>query len=254
MSNSLPADNHVHSEWSYDAPRGSMLRTCEKAVQIGLPALAFTEHVDFTDWATSRPFDVDGYLACLHECRDRFGELKILSGVELGEPHIFPFEEKARFDRVLGSLHALGDSHRLVAADDLFSTVDAREVMHRYFAELHTLVSTSDTFEVLAHVDYPRRYWPASARPYTEDEFEPEYRAVFRALADSSRVLEFNTTTPLASVRLLSWWREEGGTAVSFGSDAHEPAGLARDFRAAMAIASAAGFRTTDDPVGFWGR
>ncbi|MEU8278489.1 PHP domain-containing protein [Microbispora bryophytorum] len=46
----LPADSHVHSEWSWDAPLGSMERTCEKAVELGLPAIAFTEHVDHTVW------------------------------------------------------------------------------------------------------------------------------------------------------------------------------------------------------------
>jgi hypothetical protein len=46
----LPADGHVHSEWSYDAPGGSMERTCARAVAMGLPAVAFTEHADYTPW------------------------------------------------------------------------------------------------------------------------------------------------------------------------------------------------------------
>jgi histidinol-phosphatase (PHP family) len=45
----LPPDNHVHSEFSWDTgPRASLLRACERAVEIGLPAIAFTEHLDFT--------------------------------------------------------------------------------------------------------------------------------------------------------------------------------------------------------------
>ncbi|MFD0630803.1 PHP domain-containing protein [Catenulispora yoronensis] len=44
----LPPDNHVHSEFSWDAFRGSMEATCERAVEIGLPSLAFTEHADFS--------------------------------------------------------------------------------------------------------------------------------------------------------------------------------------------------------------
>ena len=38
-----------------------------------------------------------------------------------------------------------------------------------------------------------------------------------------------NTNLPLAP-RILQWWREAGGEAVSFGSDAHEPDRLAREF------------------------
>lgn len=48
----LPADSHVHSEWSWDTggPRsgaaGRMRATCAQAVKIGLPAIIFTEHLD----------------------------------------------------------------------------------------------------------------------------------------------------------------------------------------------------------------
>ena len=45
----LPADGHVHSEWSWDAVDGSMERTAP-AVAMGLPAVAFTEHADYTPW------------------------------------------------------------------------------------------------------------------------------------------------------------------------------------------------------------
>lgn len=33
-----PADGHVHCEWSWDAPLGSMTRSCVRAVELGLPA------------------------------------------------------------------------------------------------------------------------------------------------------------------------------------------------------------------------
>ena len=44
----LPADGHVHTEFSWDADRGDMNATCARAVALGLPVVAFTEHVDFT--------------------------------------------------------------------------------------------------------------------------------------------------------------------------------------------------------------
>jgi histidinol-phosphatase (PHP family) len=51
----LPLDSHVHSQWSWDALAGSMKGTCQRAVQIGLPAVAFTEHADFTLVPAARP-------------------------------------------------------------------------------------------------------------------------------------------------------------------------------------------------------
>jgi histidinol phosphatase-like PHP family hydrolase len=47
----LPSDGHVHSEWSWDALAGSMEGTCARAIEVGLPAVAFTEHLDHTVWA-----------------------------------------------------------------------------------------------------------------------------------------------------------------------------------------------------------
>jgi histidinol-phosphatase (PHP family) len=270
----LPADNHVHTEWSYDTSAdASMVRSCEQAVAIGLPAIAFTEHLEFTVggagdaivhvatdhrwWSRIKPFDVTGYAASVDECRQRFPGLRILSGVEAGEPHLFAASAGAivrghSFDRVLGSLHAVPYQGRLVGADALFGTMSADDAMRYYFAELVTLIEGSDLFEVLAHLDFPRRYWPKGPHLYQEAPFEENYRVALRALAASDRVLEINTKSPLVSVDLVRWWRESGGTAVSFGSDAHLPGRVGDRFKLAVDVVEAAGFRAGRDPYDFW--
>jgi histidinol-phosphatase (PHP family) len=250
-----------------------MARSCEQAIAIGLPAVAFTEHLEFTDggegdaitgvaadnrwWNRIKPLDVTGYLAEIAECRERFPSLRILSGVEAGESHLFGASAGAivrgnDFDRVLGSLHAVPHQGRLVAADALFGVLPDDEVMRCYFAELVRLIEGSDLFQVLAHLDFPRRYWPKGAHLYREAPFEEEYRTVLRALAGTGRALEINTKTPLASVDMVRWWREEGGTAVSFGSDAHQPQRVGDRFKLAVDIVEAAGFRAGRDPFDFW--
>jgi histidinol-phosphatase (PHP family) len=270
----LPADNHVHSQWSYDTfGNASMVEQCQRAVDLGIPAIAFTEHLDFSDygagdaiaamgvtpgwWDAIRPFDIDGYTGSIEECRDRFPSLRVLSGLEAGEPHLFAGSTGAvlaagSFDRVLGSLHALAWEGRLVNASNLLRRLPPLEVMRRYFAGVLELIEGSDAFQILAHLDYPRRHWPASAGPYPEAGLEEEYRAVLRALASSGRVLEVNTYSPMASATMLSWWREEGGAAVSFGSDAHVIVRVGDRFREAVAVAEAAGFRAGPDPCDFW--
>ena len=51
-----PPDNHVHTHWSWDtADSSTMRRACERAVAQGLPAIAFTEHLDFTVWDGGGP-------------------------------------------------------------------------------------------------------------------------------------------------------------------------------------------------------
>lgn len=272
----LPADNHIHSEWSFDTgEQASMARACARAVELGIPAVAFTEHLEFTDWLHGdaiaadrlalgwwpriRPIDVTGYLACVEQCRARFPDLRIRTGVEAGEAHLFGASvarvlASGPFERVLGSLHAIPHEGRLVAPDKLFHTLDAPEVMRRYLTEMVRMIKDSDVFEVLAHLDYPRRYWPPHAPPYREADYEEEFRAVLRALAGSDRALEVNTRSPMASVRLLTWWREEGGRAVSFGSDAHLPWVVGAKFDVAVDVVSAAGFTRGRDAHDFWRR
>jgi histidinol-phosphatase (PHP family) len=250
-----------------------MARNCEQALAIGLPAVAFTDHLDFTQggegdaitgvatntrWFSSiKLLDVTRYLANIEECRQRYPGLRILSGVEVGESHLFAASAGAivgsqPFDRVLGSLHAVPYQGKLVAADALFGSMHDDDVMRYYFAELLRLIDGSDMFEVLAHLDFPRRYWPKGPHLYREEGFEEEYRTVLRALAGGGRVLEINTKSPLASVDLVRWWRDEGGTAVSFGSDAHLPSRVGGRFKLAVDIVEAAGFRSGHDPYDFW--
>lgn len=250
-----------------------MVRTCEQALAIGLPAVAFTEHLEFTSagkgdaitgvavdarwWSRIKPLDVPGYLTSIEDCRERFPDLRILAGVEAGEAHLFAGSAAAiirsrDWDRVLGSLHAVPYGGKVVAADALFARMPQDDAMRFYFAELLRLVEGSDLFEVLAHPDFPRRYWPSGPHLYQEKPYEEEYRAVFRALASSGRILELNTKSPLSSVELIGWWRQEGGRAVSFGSDAHLPGRVGARFKLAVDIVEAAGFRPGRDQYDFW--
>jgi histidinol-phosphatase (PHP family) len=270
----LPADGHVHSEWSWDAARGSMERTCARAVALGLPSVAFTEHVDHTVWTaasaippdhpfaplsdaagrvTPPPFDAAGYLEAVDRCRSRFPGLRIRTGVELGEPHRHPDAvagvlAAGSFERVLGSLHSLADGDRFREPDGLYLRRDPAGVVRDYLREVAELVTGSDVFAVLAHIDYPARTWPGVFDPAP---FEDDFRPALRALARTGRALEINTAGPLRP-EILRWWREEGGEAVTFGSDAHEPDELARDFPAAAALAESSGFRPASDPLAAW--
>lgn len=282
----LPADSHVHSEWSWDTggPRsevaGRMRDTCARAVDIGLPALTFTEHLDFPGTWRSRPddlmphqraflapdgtvehpsFDAAGYLDSIERMRHEFPELVIRTGVEFGQPHLFSdlaaaVTDLAAFDLVLGSLHTLdlGDGLRAEPAT-LYAERPAATVMWAYLEEIPRMVAGPGDFAVFTHIDYAARAWPVwEVGPFDPREFEEGFRGAMRLIAGSGRALEMNTS------RLWSWipqwWAEEGGRAITFGSDAHTPDALARSFPEAVTMLDHYGFRAGTTPWEPWTR
>jgi histidinol-phosphatase (PHP family) len=276
----LPVDGHVHSEWSWDAVAGSMHRSCARAVELGLPGIAFTEHVDLTRWiagtaeaawyeglgiavapdgsVTPPAFEPEGYFAAVEDCRRRHPDLRILTGLELGEPHWHPaavaeLARPGRFEQVLGSLHGLPHDAGFAEPPTLFEHREPAEILRAYLAEVAALAEADGPFTVLAHIDYPLRFWPAEAGPFDPAAFEEEFRHALGATARSGRALEINTTIPLPAT-VVRWWHEVGGTAVTFGSDAHQPDTVARLFRETAGLAEAHGFRPAADPFGWWGR
>jgi histidinol-phosphatase (PHP family) len=258
-----------------------MAGSCARAEELGLPSIAFTDHVDFTGWLIDPgieaeeqwfdparvggdgrfrppPLDPAGYLACVQRCRDQFPGLRILSGAELGEPHWHQQEVKAllsagSFDRLLGSLHTLAAAEPWLMDGHLYERLGPGELTRTYLAEALRLAGSPAPFAVLAHIDYPVRYWPEWAGRFDATVYEDEYRAVLGELARSGRALEVNTRVPLPAV-IVRWWYEAGGEAVSFGSDAHEPSAIARGFAEAAAMAESAGFHPGRYPDDFWRR
>src|SRR5438270_4541133 len=243
-----------------------MERSCERAIEIGLPAIAFTDHADFVKVHPDQYcVDIVGYLDAVERCRAKFKNLRILSGVELGEPHWFPEETAAilaagPLERVLGSVHCVRIDGNVVDGSDFRKqdpSFDIAAATREYFKEVLTMIETGQPFETVAHLDYPKRYWLEGAAPYREEDFEEEVKAILRAAAGSGRVLEVNTTRGnvlCPGQIVLRWWREAGGQAVSFGSDAHDPDRIAAGFEPARQMVEAAGFKPAKDPTHFWRR
>lgn len=245
-----------------------MEASCARALELGLPAIAFTDHADFTERVTRRGGRLNtlGYHDCIQRCRELFPGLRILSGVELGEPHRFPDDTAAilrsgPFDLVLGSVHCAPVGGELTDASGLgLLRQEAVPAFFRsYLAETLALVQSDIEFEVLTHLDYPKRYWPHEAVAYDERDYEEAFRAVLGAAARRSLVLEVNTTRGMDSQRglcpgpvVLGWWVEEGGTAVSVGSDAHDSSMLTMGFETARDMLERAGFTPPDAQIGFW--
>jgi histidinol-phosphatase (PHP family) len=269
----LPADGHVHSQWSWDADLGSMDATCAQAVRMGLPAIAFTDHVDFTPFRagfleqkfrdlvadgilTATELDVQGYQESIERCRAHYPDLRILTGIEVGQPHRHPDRLAAvlstgAFDRVIGSLHCLPDGDAFAEPWQLFLQHPAPAVFRDYLAEIPRMVAAAETLEVFGHIDYPVRFWPADTEPFEPADFEGELRQALQAIAAAGLALEINTRVPL-DPRILAWFREEGGRRLTFGSDAHLASALGAGLVEAARMAEAHHFRPDTRPEDPW--
>jgi histidinol-phosphatase (PHP family) len=284
----LTGDGHVHSEWSWDTggplsnAAGTMEATCRRAVQIGLPALAFTEHLERTGWAigpedlldhlrplvdeetgllTPPEFDADGYLESIDRCRHLFPELRILSGVEFGQPHLDEARARqlvdlAALDRVNGSLHTVPvtDEPDSVRSEPitLYRLWPAEKVIREYLIEIPRMLAGSSVYTVFCHIEYAVRYWPVQQEgPFDPKRFEEEFRQALRAIAGTGIALELNIGGPIRPW-IPQWWREEGGRAITFGSDAHTADSVASNFYEAMAMAEHFGFRAGRRPQDSW--
>jgi len=243
-----------------------MAESCRQAQGLGLPGLAFTDHADYSTLSGGSRLQLDGYQEALASCRRAFPGLAIMSGVELGEPHRFPDEAAAllargEFDLVLGSVHSVVSDR----AEIEFSELDPSEpgpppgLVREYFLELLRLIDGPVDFEVLAHLEYPKRFWGPSWPRYRSLDYQDELRQVLAAAARRGLVLELNTTRGgdpdrvlCPSPAVLRWWREAGGRRVSLGSDAHDPSTVAGGFHLAAEAASAAGFDPSPGRVGIW--
>lgn len=255
-----------------------MVRICERAVRIGLPAIIFTEHLDFEDdWRVEDgdigehaqkyvdanghvmlpTFDLEGYLEQIEQCRHAFRELRILTGVEFGQPHVWDARAAdilaaGVIDRINGSLHMLpAVAGTRAEPTTLYRYGVADDVLWAYLEEIPRMVAGSDSFEVFTHIDYAVRSWPiATAGPFDPRRFENGFRAAMRAIAQSGRALEMNTKRLWPWIP--QWWKEEGGRTVTFGSDAHGPGMLAANFPEATAMLEYFGFRPGRRPEDFW--
>jgi histidinol-phosphatase (PHP family) len=243
-----------------------MERSCERALELGLPGIAFTEHAE---WNQVHPgqhsVDIAGYLDAVERCRAKFKDLRILSGVELGEPHWFPRETAdvlaaGPLDQVLGSIHCIHDADGALLDASQFrerAGLDFPGAVREYFRETLAMIDSGLPFETLAHIDYPKRYWLNGVAPYHEQDFEPEIRSVLTAAAGTGRVLEVNTTRGRVlcpDITVVRWWREVGGQAVQYASDAHDPDKIAEGFKLATQMVEAAGFKPAKDPMALWRR
>ncbi|MHB8752972.1 MAG: histidinol-phosphatase HisJ family protein, partial [Aggregatilineales bacterium] len=232
-------DYHVHTDNSFDC-KTPMDVMCRRAVALGVTEIAFTDHFNnhLLDVDLGY-YEADRYFANLAQCRAQYRSLTIRSGIELGEPHrwrhkIEPILSRYSYDVILGSLHRVGNES--VFDPNYFRRRSPEQAYNGYFAELTAMIRYGG-FNILAHVDLPKRVGFEVYGRFDVGAFEEGFRSVWQACLDTGIVPELNTKglrCPVAqlhpTVEALRWYADMGGQAIVFGSDAHSADNVADHF------------------------
>lgn len=233
-------DMHTHSAFSIDADN-SVNEMCKKAVEIGLTAICFTEHLDMNPCDQGYGFFKPGaFLKAVEDARKKYqGKIMILSGVEFSEPHIYKkkFQETAAkgFDVIMAAVHCLDDM--FVGQKELLEKYAPEQIYLSYYKLVLDAVKFGG-FDVMAHLDFPKRYMKKNK--FNENGIVKE---ILQTLIKKNIALEINTsllrkgwkeTMPEESI--LKLYAELGGDKVTIGSDAHRIAEIASNFEYAVEL------------------
>lgn len=226
---------HCHSSLSTDA-RSSMPDMARAACGAGIGVLCVTDHCDMLS-GRGEPEDIhrwDASEAAWAEAKKAAPALDLRLGIELGGALENPAlaAQKLRhphIDFVLGSVH-----NRPAGPDYCYGTytdeAQCRAILDGYLEQVLAL-ARSPFYDVLGHLDYPVRYMRRAGIDIAVDPAHPTVQAIFRAVIDSGRGIECNSSGyrnggryTLPGRALLAAYRAAGGTKLTIGTDAHDTA------------------------------
>jgi histidinol-phosphatase (PHP family) len=227
----------------------------QAALEAGMDELCLTDHCDLL--SESGKLDLSFRWEPIEEqlalARPKFqGKLPIRMGLELGEPWEAPeFSQKLYahpgLDLVLGSVHNLSsaDGGQDFYFVDYKTEDDCYYVLDRYFACMEALAAM-DCYDVLSHIIYPLRYMNGrDGNHATLDRYEGQLRRILTTVVDKGKAIECNTCRgrTVADWRwVLELYKDCGGTLITLGSDAHEPAHVGKGIPEAARLLKEIGF------------
>ncbi len=247
-------DCHNHTSFSADcdASAESMI---EKAIEIGLPYLCMTDHMDpdMNFPGMDFTFDLPSYFKKHEELREKYGhQIHLLTGIELGlQPHIADILKDVlsagHYDFVIGSGHVTDRTDPYLPEYWVGKT--EYEGVYHYYEQLLECIDAFDDFDTLGHLDYIVRYSPTKTEHYSYRIYKEVIDEILKKIISKNIGLELNTAGLKYGLGfahphqdVLKRYKELGGEIITIGSDAHKPEHLAYDFKKVPEILKACGF------------
>ena len=247
------ADYHMHTPLCGHAV-GEPAEYVRHGIKAGLKEMGFSDHaplVSHRDPKITMDFDrLPTYLKMIEDVQKQFAK-EITVKISLEADFIPGYEAKTKqiitgysYDYIIGSVHFI----KTWGFDDpaertAWKSKDVNQVYHDYY-ELLRQSARSGMFDIIGHCDLVKKFGHRA----TENMFD-EVKKTAKVFKETGVAIEINTAglrKPVKemypSLDCLKIYRE-AGVPLTFGSDAHAPEDVAKDFDKAIALAKTAGFK-----------
>jgi histidinol-phosphatase (PHP family) len=263
------ADYHIHSEFSDDS-RELMEKQIEKAIELGLDEICFTDHVDYgikKDWdegdikwrgGDGMSYDQSEkdplanvnypeYFGKLLRMKETYKDRIIIKqGLEFGIQSITipQFESlyakyEDQLDFVLLSMHQVNNLE--FWTQDFQKGKTQKEYNEEYYKEILNVIREFKHYSILAHLDLIVRYDKNGVYPFSE--VEDIIAEILKQAIKDDKGIEVNTSSwhyglkdTQPSRAILELYKDLGGKIITVGSDAHTTKYLADHVKDAYKI------------------
>ncbi|MBF0503792.1 MAG: histidinol-phosphatase HisJ [Candidatus Omnitrophica bacterium] len=246
------ADYHMHTPLCGHAT-GNPEEYVKQALKMGLKEIGFSDHAPMVNKpmpkVTMSFEQLPEYHAMIEDVQKRYAsQIRIKIGIEAD--FLPGYEDKTKsiiqsypYDYVIGSVHFIDDwAFDDPATREYWKIHDVDVVYHKYYALLRRSANTG-FYQIIAHCDLPKKFGSRPTVDLTDD-----IKATAKVFKETGVAIEINTSGLLKpigemfpSLDCLKIYREAGVPLV-FGSDAHDPLNVGRNFDLALDLVKLAGY------------
>jgi len=245
-------DYHMHTPLCGHA-EGSPEEYVRQAIKMGFEEIGFSDHAPMVNkpmpHITMSMDELPKYHAMIEDVQKRFAsQINIKIGIEAD--FLPGYEEKTQaviesypYDYVIGSVHFIDDwAFDDPATREYWKVHDVDEVYRQYYALLRQSAQTG-FYQIIGHCDLPKKF---GARPTVD--LTDEIKATAQVFKETGIAIEINTSglrKPIGEIfpalNCLKIYRQ-ANVPLIFGSDAHNPLDVGKDFDKAVNLAKSAGY------------
>lgn len=227
-------DYHLHTNHSMDG-RQTMDELCRTMVEKGVEEICITDHIEpgHPEPGMDEPPVWEKWLAEIEQAKQRYPQLTIRTGLEIGDNPIRRAETKALLDTLpldfrLLSLHMVNGVDCYL--HDQFFGGKTRAQAYREYAEakVESILDWED-FDSVAHIGYIAKFsiYTGEDQPLRYEDAPDVFDTLLRSVISRGKCIEINTSgyrtmsDPLPHLSIVRRYIELGGDTFTFGSDSH---------------------------------